>query len=70
MTNTSKIKFGAKYSLKYMNGIYVLSGFNHVKSLKITEEVITDVLESGLENFSEQEWYDFVEENMPSNYEK
>ena len=60
MTNIGLIRFNSKYNVKYMNGIYVLSGFDHIISLRISEEKISDILGSGLENFSQDEWNDFV----------
>ena len=47
MTNIEKIIFDAKYSVKYMNGKIVISGFNHIKSLFLdeTENEFKEILE-------------------------
>jgi len=47
MTNVEKIIFDAKYSVKYMNGKIVISGFNHIKSLFLneTENEFKEILE-------------------------
>ncbi len=59
MTNIEKIKFDAKFKLKFMNNIYVLSGFLHTDSIHISEEEIDRVLEA-VSNMSEYEWECYV----------
>jgi len=64
MTNIEKIIFDSKYSLKYMNGKYVLSGFNHVKSLHIDVKDIYKILDTeSLVYFDEEEWEEFINKN-------
>lgn len=63
MTNTEKIMFDAKYSLKYLNGKYILSAFNHLSSIHIREEDIYDILnDDKLVYFSQEEWEEFAED--------
>jgi len=65
MSNLDKIRFDAKFSLKYMNGEYYLSGFNHIQSIRITEDDLRAILdESGLCYMNEKEWSDFVEDYL------
>ena len=62
MSNVEKIMFDAKYSLKYMNGLYVLSGFNHTKSVRIGDRDIYDFLnDTDFVYFDEEDWEEFVE---------
>jgi len=64
MTQVEKIMFDTKYSLKYMNGVYVLSGFDHVKKLHIKEEDIKNILETeSLVYFDKDEWEEFINKN-------
>jgi len=65
MTNIEKLLFDAKFSLKFMNGEYYLSGFNHRKSIRIKEENIYKLLdENYLCYMDEDEWSDFVEDYL------
>jgi len=64
MTQVEKIMFDSKYSLKYMNGVYVLSGFDHVKCLHIKDEDIKNILETeSLVYFDKDEWKEFINKN-------
>ena len=60
MTNIEKIIFDAKYSVKYMNGKIVISGFNHIDSLFLdeTNNKFKDIIEK-LVYFDEAEFSEF-----------
>jgi hypothetical protein len=60
MTNIEKIIFDAKYSVKYMNGNIVISGFNHIDSLFLyeTKNEFKDIIEK-LVYFDEAEFSEF-----------
>jgi len=63
MTNIQKIKFDAKFSVSYMNGKYVISGFNHTYSLHIKDrcdELNYFIEDYELWNLREKEWEDLV----------
>ena len=61
MTNIETIIFNTKYNIKYMNGKYSISGFSHMKSIRISEDRIYKVLdENGLCYFDEEDWNEFV----------
>lgn len=61
MRQVEKIIFDSKYSLKYMNDIYVLSGFNHICNIHIEEEDIYHILnDEKLVYFSQEDWEEFV----------
>jgi len=62
MTNIEKILFDTKFSIKYMNGEYYLSGFNHTKTIRIQEDEILNILDNNLVNMNELEWEDFVDD--------
>jgi hypothetical protein len=59
MTNIEKIKFDSKFSVKYINGLYCISGFNHVDSLYVSEDEMDAVLRH-LPSMDEQEWKDYI----------
>ena len=61
MTNIEKIIFDSKYSVKYLNGKIVISGFTHIDSLHLdsNNNKFKDILEK-LVYFDEEEWNDFV----------
>lgn len=61
MNNIDLIKFNSKYSLDYINSNYILSRLRGV-FLVIKEEDVDKVLESGVENMSEQEFSDYVDD--------
>lgn len=61
MNNIDLIKFNSKYSLDYINSNYILSRLRGV-FLVIKEEDVNKVLESGVENMSEQEFSDYVDD--------
>jgi len=58
----SEIKFNIKFSLSYINGKYILSGFDHLKSLHLNEKELTEVLNSNIEEFNQEEWNDYMED--------
>lgn len=62
MTNIQKIRFETKYRLKFVNGFYMISGFNHNKTLRVSEQEIELVLDSDLEQFTEKQWYEYIED--------
>lgn len=63
MNNIDLIKFNSKYSLDYINSNYILSRLRGV-FLVIKEEDVNKVLESGVENMSEQEFSDYVDDYL------
>jgi len=58
----SEIKFNTKYKLSYVNDKYILSGFDHLKSLYLNEKDLTEVLNSNIEEFNQEEWDDYIED--------
>ena len=63
MNNVEKIMFDAKYSVKYMNGIFVISGFNHTKSVHIKDDDMEDFLNDyALAQYNEADWDEFIED--------
>jgi hypothetical protein len=62
MSNTDVLRFKTKFNLKFMNGLYSLSGFTHLKSIQMDEEEFDVVMGSGIERMTEKEWNDFVED--------
>lgn len=61
MTNIETIKFNAKFSVTYMNGQYVISGFNHRDSLHVKEEDFRMVVRD-MPGMEEEEWLNYIEE--------
>lgn len=63
MTNVEKIIYECKYNLRFMNNLFVLSGFNHIKSIHIKNEDIYDFLrDTDFVYFDEEDWDKFVKE--------
>jgi hypothetical protein len=63
MTNIEKIMFDAKYSVKFMNGIFVISAFNHIKSLQIDNDKFESFLKNeDLAYYDEDDWDELVRE--------
>jgi hypothetical protein len=63
MTNIEKIMFDAKYSVKFMNGGFVISAFNHTKSLQIENDKFEKFMRNeGLPYYDEDEWDELVRE--------
>jgi len=63
MSTIEKIMFDAKYSVKFMNGLFVISGFNHTKSLQISNDKFEDFLKNeDLAYYDEEDWDELVKE--------
>jgi len=66
MSTTKQLKFNAKYTLRYVNDIYILTRLTGV-SIHIHNDDIDDILEKDIENMSDKEWsayaYDYNLEN-------
>jgi len=59
MTNNDLIKFKTKYSLVYSNGMYSISGFDHIETLRVPERFIDEVLEA-IPSAAQDEWKEIV----------
>lgn len=59
MTNIEKIIFDSKFTVRYLNGLYAISGFDHVKTLHVEEKEIKDVLDV-IYLFNQSEWEDYI----------
>jgi len=70
MTNNEIIMFNAKFNVKYMNGEYVISGFDYLKNLRFNEYDFQEFLEDyNLPLFTKKHWDNLVEELTEENGE-
>jgi len=63
MTNIEKIVFDAKYSVRFLNGKIVISGFNHIDSIHLdeTNHKFKTILEE-IVYYDEEDWYLFAKQ--------
>ena len=59
MTNIEILLFNTKYSLNYMNGLYSISGFDHIKTIRVKEEDIKETIEK-IHSLNKEEFEDFM----------
>ena len=63
MSNIEKIMFDAKYSVKFMNGIFVISAFNHTDSLHIENDMFEKFMRNEeLPYYDEDDWDELIRE--------
>ena len=63
MTNAEKIMIDAKYSFKFMNNLFVVTGFLHTESLHIPNDKFADFLKNeDLAYYDEDDWAELVRE--------